>query len=120
MLSVDDKLWQREQRDLAIKQVHERYAQAEERKKEQKRELEKFGVQQQMNVGLRLIIFSQMNVLVCNLDSVVLNFCMLTYFQLEDKDRSRIENIKTTERQKAMAELDEWKRHQESLAQQVK
>ena len=108
MLSVDDKLWQREQRDLAIKQVHERYAQAEERKKEQKRALEKFGVQQQMNV------------LVCNLDSVVLNVCMLTYFQLEDKDRSRIENIKTTERQKAMAELDEWKRHQESLAQQVK
>ena len=48
---ADDKAWQREQRELAVEFSQKRAAEAEERKREQKRELEKFGVKQQMNVS---------------------------------------------------------------------
>ena len=50
---VEDKDWQREQRQQAVDFSQKRAAEREEKKREQKRELEKFGVKQQMNVSIR-------------------------------------------------------------------
>ena len=47
---LDDKQWQRERRDEAVKRTQERAKEAEKKKAEQKQELQCFGVKQQMNV----------------------------------------------------------------------